>query len=419
MFAIADCNNFYASCERVFQPKLNHLPIIVLSNNDGCVIARSNEAKALGIKMGAPYFKIEQFAKQENIKVFSSNYALYGDMSQRVMQVLSQYAPRIEVYSIDECFLDLTGFQADLTSYCVPICKVVKQWTGIPISIGIAPTKTLAKLANRLAKQGQSKHGSVLDWSSIDEADVILASIALDDIWGISRRWTEKLQQIGIHNALQLKRANVSLLRKQFGVVMERIVMELNGISCIALEEMPSPKKQILTSRSFGEKLTEYHDVRAAVTHFATRSAEKLRRQKMTTQTLTVFIQTSPFDKNPQYANSATLQFDCPTNNSSLLVEAANHGLAQIFKSGFFYQRAGVLLPELWAEGVEQISLFDVADSTKSKQLMRALDDINKKHGKRSIVYGSKLLSRRWQMRQQYKSPSYTTNIMELMTIQI
>jgi DNA polymerase V len=387
--------------------------VVVLSNNDGCVIARSNEAKALGIKMGAPYFKIEHYAKQEGIAVFSSNYALYGDMSQRVMQILASFAPRSEVYSIDECFLDFTGLPQNLTDYSLEICSVVKQWTGIPISIGIAPTKTLAKLANRLAKNGHSQMGPVLDWRTIADTDAVLKTIALDDLWGISRRWKDKLNQIGIHHALGLKQSDPKQLRQHFGVVMERIVTELNGISCIALEEMPAPKKQILTSRSFGERLTDYDDLRAAVTHFATRSAEKCRQQQLTTQVLTVFIHTSPFDNtNPQYSNSATIEFDSPTSDTAQLIRAAQQGLKQIFRRGFSYQRAGILLPDLWTANIVQWSLFDTGESNlRSDQLMTALDDINRKHGKRTLRYASEILSKRWQMRQQFKSPSYTTNL--------
>lgn len=416
MFAIADCNTFYASCERVFQPHLNGKPVVVLSNNDGCVIALTAEAKALGIKMGAPYFKIEKFAKQEGVTVCSSNYALYGDMSQRVMHVLSGYAPKVEVYSIDECFLDLSGMPYDLTDYCLDICQTVKQWTGIPISIGIAPTKTLAKLANRLAKKGCSP---VLDWRTLPST--VLESIPLDDLWGISRRWSEKLNALGIHQALALRDSNPKMMRQHFGVVMERIVMELRGISCIPLEEMPPAKKQILTSRSFGEKLTGFDDLRAAVTHFAVRSAEKLRRQNLATQAMTVFIQTSPFDTSrPQYSNSATTEFDIPTNDSAQLINAAHQGLQRIYRKGFSYQRAGVLLPDLLPAGVVQATLFDCDDNSgRSEQLMAALDNINRRHGKKSIRYASEIISNRWHMRQQFKSPSYTTNWRELLTIQI
>ncbi len=421
IFAIADCNNFYASCERVFQPHLNGKPVVVLSNNDGCVIARSNEAKALGVKMGAPYFKIEKFARQEGITVLSSNYALYGDMSQRVMHILSGYAPRVEVYSIDESFLDLSGMPQDLTLYCQNICKTVKQWTGIPISIGIAPTKTLAKLANRLVKKGYSANGAVLDWQTLASPEEILEGTALDDLWGISRRWSEKLQGLGIHHALALRNAERKQMRQHFGVVMERIVLELRGISCIPLEEMPPPKKQIMTTRSFGEKLTSIDDLRSAVTHFAARSGEKLRQQKMSAQALTIFIQTSPFDTgNPQYANSATTEFDRPIDDSAQLIAAAHRGLQQIFKTGFSYQRAGILLPDLLPAGVAQTSLFDIVESSgRSEHLMATLDKINRVHGKSTIRYASEMVSKRWHMRQQFKSPSYTTDWQELLTIRI
>jgi DNA polymerase V len=421
MFAIADCNNFYASCERVFQPQLNGKPVVVLSNNDGCVIARSHEAKLLRVPMGVPYFKIEHYAKQEGIAVFSSNYALYGDMSQRVMQILASFAPHSEVYSIDECFLDLQGLPHNLTDYCLEICAMVKQWTGIPISIGIAPTKTLAKLANRLAKNGHSPNGPVLDWGSLPDSEAVLKTIALEDIWGISRGWKEKLNHNGIQHAFALQQADPKQLRQQFGVVIERIIYELRGFSCIALEDMPPPKKQIMTSRSFGERLAEYHDLRAAVTHFATRSAEKCHKQQLTAQVLTVFIQTSPFDtRHPPYANSATIEFDRPTNSSADLIAAAQQGLSRIYRQGLAYQKAGVSLPELWPAGVSQASLFDKAENTcRSEQVMATLDTINRKYGKRALCYGSELISNRWQMRQQFKSPSYTTNINELFTIQI
>ncbi|OAI14874.1 hypothetical protein A1359_10170 [Methylomonas lenta] len=421
MFAIADCNTFYASCERVFQPHLNGKPVVVLSNNDGCVIALTAEAKALGIKIGAPYFKIEKYAKQEGIAVFSSNYALYGDMSQRVMHVLSRYAPKVEVYSIDECFLDFSGLPIDLTAYCLNICQTVKQWTGIPISIGIAPTKTLSKLANRLAKKGCSPSGPVLDWRTLPSAETVLESVPLDDLWGISRRWSEKLNAIGIHNALALRNSNPKEMRQHFGVVLERIVMELRGISCIPLEEMPPAKKQILTSRSFGEKLTGFDDLRSAVTHFAARAAEKLRRQNLATQALTVFIQTSPFDSSrPQYSNSATTEFDIPTNDTAQLINSAHHGLQRIFRKGFSYQRAGILLPDLLPAGVVQATLFDSADDLdRSEQLMAALDTINRRHGKKSIRYASEIISNKWHMRQQFKSPSFTTNWQELLTVRI
>jgi len=368
--------------------------------------------------MGAPYYKIEQFLRQEGVAVFSSNYALYGDMSQRVMSILTGFSPRAEVYSIDECFLDLTGIPENLTEYCLGICRTVKQYTGIPISIGIAPTKTLAKLANRIAKKDKST-GGILDWRNVD-SDEMLRAITLDDIWGISRRLKVRLQEMGIHNALELRRSEPKHIRQQFGVVVERIVSELSGISCIPLEEMPSPKKQIMTSRSFGTKLSEYDDLQAAITYFATRAGEKLRAQQLTTNALTVFIQTSPFDTSkPQYGNSATIQFDYPTSDTSKLINAAQSGLRSIFQRNYSYQKAGVLLPDLLPHGVGQLSLFGITDGERSDQLMSTLDKINRRHGKSSIRFGSELISDRWRMRQQFKSPSYTTKWDELLTISI
>ncbi len=420
VFAIADCNNFYASCERVFRPELNDKPVVVLSNNDGCVIARSNEAKAIGIKMGAPYFQIERFAKQHGVAVLSSNYALYGDMSRRVMQILAGFAPRIEVYSIDECFFDLTGLKTDLTDYCLKICAVVKQWTGIPISIGIAPTKTLAKLANRLAKSGRFRQCPVLDWHTLDDTDAVLAETALNDLWGIAASWQSQLALLQIADALALKQADPKRLRQHFSVVMERIVHELRGLSCIDLEEIPSPRKQILTSRSFGEKLTGYDDLCAAVTYFATRSAEKCRQHRLAAQALTVFVETSPFDtRQPFYANSATFEFQLPTHDSAQLQRAAQRGLARIYHPGLSYRRAGVLLPELLPDHVAQLSLLSGERSNRSADLMQTLDAINQRYGKSSIRYAREILSQRWRMRQQFKSPSYTTNIRELLTIRI
>lgn len=417
MFALADCNNFYASCERVFQPRLEGKPIVVLSNNDGCVIARSNEAKVLQVAMGAPYFKIQPYVQQEGIAVFSSNYALYGDLSHRVMQVLSGFAPRVEVYSIDECFLDFTGLPQDLSSYGLQICKTVKQWTGIPISIGIAPTKTLAKLANRLAKKGYSANGPVVDWRNIADTDAVLAVTALDDLWGISRRTAVKLQALGIDNALALRRADPKRLRQQLGVVMERIVYELQGQSCIPLEAMPPPRKQILTSRSFGEKLSSFDDLRAAVSHFAARSAEKLHRQHLATSVLCVFVATSPFDtRKPSYSNSATTVFNQPTHAAADLIQAAHQGLQRIYKPGFSYQRAGVILPDLQPMAWAQKSLFAERDTN---ELQDTLGQINRRYGKNTVRYASEMLSQRWHMRQQFKSPSYTTQWAELLAVQV
>ncbi len=417
MFALADCNNFYASCERLFAPRFEGKPVIVLSNNDGCVIARSNEAKALGIPMGAPYFKIEKLVRTEHVAVFSSNYTLYGDLSNRVMQVLASFAPQVEVYSIDECFLDFPGLPFDVTDYALRVVKTVKQWTGIPISIGIASTKTLAKLANRMAKKGLGPSGPVLDWSRLPSPDEALAAVPVEDIWGIASRSGARLRQLGIENALALRDADTRLLRRSFGVVMERIVHELRGVSCLPLEIVPPPRQQIMVSRSFGLRLAALDDLRAAVASFAARAGEKLRAQNLSAQALCVFIHTSPFDTSgPAYSNALTMPFATPSRDSGLLIRMALSGLARIFRHGYAYQKAGIMLLDLAPVGREQFSLFgpNLPDPQRSTHLMDALDRINGQFGQQTIRFGSEALSEAWRMRARLKSPAYTTRWDEL-----
>ena len=413
MFALVDCNNFYASCERVFRPALEGRPIVVLSNNDGCVVARSAEAKALGIPMAKPWFKLEADLRGQDVTVFSSNYALYGDFSRRVMQVLAGFCPRLEVYSIDECFLDLSGAPGDLTALGLEIARTVRQWTGIPVSVGIGPTKTLAKVANRLAKKGQGPAGPVLEWTRLPDPRGTLAGLAPEDVWGISARWGERLRRLGLASALALAEADPRLLRKAFGVVMERIGRELAGVSCLPLELVPPPRKQILVSRSFGERLSKLEDLQGAVAAFAARAGEKLRRQRLRTRAVTVFVQTSPFtDAEPFYANGATLVLDRPTRDTGRLVRVADQALTRIYRPGLAYQKAGVLLPDLSPEGVEQGLLFaePPADDARSDRLMDRLDALNRRPAHRAVRYASELLSDRWHMRQRLKSPAYTTD---------
>ncbi len=418
MFALVDCNNFYASCERVFQPKLEGWPVVVLSNNDGCVIARSQEAKELGIPMGAPFFKIERALHRHRVVVFSSNYALYGDLSRRVMQVLAGFAPRTEVYSIDECFLDLSGLSGDLTAHALDIVRTVRRWTGIPVSIGIAPTKTLAKIANRLAKKGLSPDGPVLEWSRLPAPESeVLAGVPVEAVWGVASRWGERLRSLGIGHAQALREADPKRLRRHFGVVLERIGWELRGIPCIPLESLPPPRRQILTSRSFGRRLERFEDLRAAVTAFAARAGEKLRAQDLCAQALCVFIHTSPFDpKQPYYVNSATLAFAGPECDSGRLIRSAVTGLERIFRSGLAYQKAGVMLLDLVPEGAAQGMLFGEATVRpgRSKCLMRVLDRINRRHGRHAIRYAGEMLSSDWRMCQLRRSPAYTTRWQEL-----
>ena len=354
MFALVDCNNFYASCERVFRPALEGRPVVVLSNNDGCVVARSAEAKALGIPMAKPWFKLEAALRGQGVVACSSNYALYGDLSARVMQTLARFCPRLETYSIDECFLDLSGTRGDLSALGLDMARTVKQWTGIPVSVGIGPTKTLAKAANRLAKKGQGPAGPVLEWARLPDPRGTLAGLAPEDVWGISARWGERLRRLGLASALALAEADPRMLRKAFGVVMERIGRELAGVSCLPLERIPPPRKQILVSRSFGERLAQLDDLRGAVAAFAARAGEKLRRQRLRTSAVTVFLQTNPFtDAEPFYANGATLVLDRPTRDTGRLVRVADQALTRIYRPGLAYQKAGVPLPDLSPEGVE------------------------------------------------------------------
>ena len=415
MFALADCNNFYASCERLFAPRLEGRPIVVLSNNDGCVIARSNEAKAF-IPMGAAYFKIEKLIQEKGVAVFSSNYGLYGDLSRRVMLVLGQFAPRIEVYSIDECFLGFADMAMDLTDHAQGIVRTVKQWTGIPVSIGIAPTKTLAKIANRLAKKGHGS-GSVLEWSRLPCPDTTLSALPVEDIWGIASRSGARLRKLGIDNALALRDSDPRRVRSHFGVVMERMVLELRGVSCLPLEEAPPPRKQIVTSRSFGIRLRKLDDLRAAVAGFAARAGEKARTQGLRAQALNVFIHTSPFDTaKPFYSNGLTLPFRSPTSDTSLLIRAAQFGLARIFRPGHEYQKAGVMLLDLIPAGHEQLSLFEPvrSDPLRSDRLMAAVDQINRDFGRQTLRFGSETISDNWRMRAQRKSPAFTASWKEL-----
>ena len=413
MFALVDCNNFYASCERVFRPALEGRPIVVLSNNDGCVVARSAEAKALGIPMAKPWYQLEPGLRGRNVAVFSSNYALYGDLSRRVMQVLADFCPRLEIYSIDECFLDLAGVPGDWTAFGLEMARRVKRWTGVPVSVGIAPTKTLAKAANRLAKKGQGPAGPVLEWARLPDPRGTLAGLAPEDVWGISARWGERLRRLGLASALALAEADPRMLRKAFGVVMERIGRELAGVSCLPLERIPPPRKQILVSRSFGQRLAQLDDLRGAVAAFAARAGEKLRRQRLRTSAVTVFLQTNPFtDAEPFYANGATLVLDRPTRDTGRLVSVADQALTRIYRPGLAYQKAGVLLPDLSPEGVEQGLLFadQPGDDARTDRLMDRLDALNRRPAHRAVRYASELLSDKWHMRQRRKSPAYTTD---------
>ena len=421
--ALVDCNNFYASCERIFQPKLESRPIVVLSNNDGCVVARSNEVKALGVKMGVPFFQIQDLVKRHKIAAFSSNYALYADMSNRVMSVLSQFSPHQEVYSIDECFLDLTGFRhLDLAKYGQTIRHRVQQWLGLPVCVGIAPTKTLAKLANHVAKK-QPAYQSVcnLNTHSKTDIDALFSRIEAGEVWGVGRRIQERLTEMGILTVAQLRDTDLKVIRRQFGVVLERTVMELRGVSCLEMEEISPPKQQIMSSRSFGIPVYDLKDLQEAVSSYLSRAAEKLRHQGSLAGAVMVYIHTNPHQtRAPQYQKGMTIPLPEPSDNTLTLTNVALAGLKHIYRPGYCYQKAGIMLMDLSQAEQKQASLFTSSfsqDPDKSHKLMQCMDRINGLMGKNTVHLASAGMARHWQAKNDRKSPCYTTQWEELPAI--
>ncbi|HCJ7299604.1 TPA: translesion error-prone DNA polymerase V subunit UmuC [Vibrio cholerae] len=411
VFALVDCNNFYASCEKLFRPDLKDTPVVVLSNNDGCVVARSREAKLLGIKMGVPVFQIKSEMQRHGILAFSSNYALYADLSSRVMRTLEEMAPRVEVYSIDEAFLDLTGIESvlSLVEFGQQVRERIGHWIGITVCVGIAPTKTLAKLANHAAKKYPATQG-VVDLTNPDRQRRLLALVPVDDVWGVGRRLSKRLNALGITTALDLANASPRAIRDQFSVVLERTVRELNGESCIELEEIPPTKKQIVCSRSFGVKVTHFELLREAVCEYATRATEKLRKEQQQAKVMTVFIRTSPFkDNEPQYSNSASGELVIPSCDTRDFIELANHLLKRIWKDGFRYAQAGVMLSDFYDPGMFQPGLFDdVSTRSNSQQLMSVLDTINQS-GAGKVFFAGQGTKKDWSMKREHLSPAYTT----------
>lgn len=411
VFALVDCNNFYASCEKLFRPDLKDTPVVVLSNNDGCVVARSREAKLFGIKMGVPVFQIKSEMLRHGILAFSSNYALYADLSSRVMRTLEEMAPRVEVYSIDEAFLDLTGIESvlSLVEFGQQVRERIGHWIGITVCVGIAPTKTLAKLANHAAKKYPATQG-VVDLTNPDRQRRLLALVPVDDVWGVGKRLSKRLNALGITTALDLANASPRAIRDQFSVVLERTVRELNGESCIELEEIPPTKKQIVCSRSFGVKVTQFELLREAVCEYATRATEKLRKEQQQAKVLTVFIRTSPFkDNEPQYSNSASGELLIPSCDTRDFIELANHLLKRIWKDGFRYAKAGVMLSDFYDPGMFQPGLFDdVSIRSNSQQLMSVLDTINQS-GAGKVFFAGQGTKKDWSMKREHLSPAYTT----------
>jgi len=399
--ALIDCNSFYVSCERLFNPKIQNVPVVVLSNNDGCVISRSNEAKKLGIRMGEPYFKVKDLVKKNNVQIFSSNYALYGDISRRVMKVLKGFTDKIEIYSIDEAFLDLSHIKDEqVEEYGKQIRERILKWTGIPTSVGISNTKTLSKVANHIAKK--NKAGVIFLKENIDD---ILKNFDIADVWGVGRQLSKLYIKNGINNAFKLKNISNTWVKKSTNVLGAKTVMELRGISCIDLETEETRRKSCCVSRSFGKKVESLDKLKESVTTHCLNAAEKIRTDKQTTRAITVFIRTSPFDKNRKYySNSITIELPVATNNSIELVKIAISGLKKIYKYGYFYQKAGIILSKLRNASEKELNLLAPILEKKSTPLMRAIDFTNAKYGRNAISIAQAGISNDWKMRREHSS---------------
>ncbi|EDW8497472.1 Y-family DNA polymerase [Salmonella enterica subsp. enterica serovar Enteritidis] len=413
MYALADVNSFYASCEKVFRPDLRNKPVVVLSNNDGCVIARSPEAKRLGIKMGVPWFQLKMAQFPEPVIAFSSNYALYASLSNRVMVHLEEMAPRVELYSIDEMFLDVRGIDncIDFEDFGRQLREHVRNGTGLTIGVGMGPTKTLAKSAQWASKEWPQFGGVLaLTTGNPRRTGKLLSLQPAEEIWGVGRRISRKLSTMGITTALQLARANPAFIRKNFNVVLERTVRELNGESCISLEEAPPPKQQIVCSRSFGERITTYEAMRQAICQYAERAAEKLRGERLFCRHISVFVKTSPFAVNEAYyGNVASEKLLLPTRDTRDIISAAVKALDSIWLDGHRYAKAGVMLNDFTPSGVSQLNLFDEDQPrAHSDELMKVLDRINHS-GKGKIWFAGRGIAPEWQMKRDMLSPAYTT----------
>ncbi|MDS7765709.1 MULTISPECIES: Y-family DNA polymerase [Klebsiella] len=420
MFALCDVNSFYASCETVFRPDLKGRPVVVLSNNDGCVIARSAEAKPF-VKMGEPYFKQKDMFRRHGIIAFSSNYELYADMSNRVMTTLEELSPRCEIYSIDEAFCDLTGVRncRDLTDFGREIRETVLRRTHLTVGVGIAQTKTLAKLANHAAKTWQRQTGGVVDLSNLERQRKLMSLLPVDEVWGVGRRISKKLETMGIKTVLQLADTDIRFIRKHFNVVLERTVRELRGEPCLGLEEFAPVKQEIVCSRSFGGRITEYHEMRQAICTYASRAAEKLRGEHQYCRFISAFVKTSPFALNePYYGNSASVKLLTPTQDSRDIIAAATRCLDAIWKDGHRYQKAGVMLGDFYSQGVAQLNLFDDnAPRQNSEKLMEVLDHLNTKNGRGALYFAGQGIQTAWQMKREMLSPRYTTRYSDLLQV--
>jgi DNA polymerase V len=415
VFALVDCNNFYASCEKLFAPKLKNRPVVVLSNNDGCVVARSAEVKALGIPMGMPWFKLKDDARRYGIVALSSNYALYADLSNRVVQVLSTFSPNIEVYSIDESFLELSGFEnvpGGLVAYGAEMRQRIADWLGLAVCVGIAPTKTLAKLANHCAKKNLAGAGGVCDFTTLPGGDLtqLLDHIEVGEVWGIGRKISARLEGMGITTVRKLRDADAETIRRQFSVVVERTVRELRGVSCLDLQEVVPDKQQIISSRSFGQLIYDRADLEEAVACYIGRAAEKLRAQNSLAGAVQVYIRTNIFKPEvPQYQRAVTVPLPEATADTRILTMWAIKVLRRIYRPGYGYHKAGVMLSNIAPMGNQQLSLLN-ASSPRSDALMTVVDGINQRFGRGAMRLAAEGVERGWQMRRGNLSPGYTTD---------
>ena len=416
MFALVDCNNFYASCERVFNPKIENKPVIVLSNNDGCVIARSNESKALGVKMGEPAFKLKNVIEKYNINVFSTNFSLYGDFSKRVMSVLRSEVNQMEVYSVDEAFLDFTDYATKERG--VALREKVKQWTGIPVSVGIASTKVLSKIANHIAKK-HTKSGVFM----FDDEDLIrraLSVFPVEDLWGVGRKNAKRLKEAGIHTALQFRECDSGWIRRNMSVNGVRLQKELFGEVCYPLELKRNRKKNICTARSFGVEVKELSNLKEAISSHANTCAKKLREEKSCCTSISVFINTNPFKPQAkQYNPYKVIQLDVPTNDSMEIVKTALEGLESIFSNDCVYKKAGVIVGKIIPEEQVQLSLFDKLDRDKRKSINKAVDKLNAAMGREKVKLAVQGSGRKWKLKQEKLSPCYTTRFSDMLEVRI
>jgi DNA polymerase V len=414
--ALVDCNNFYVSCERLFRPDLRTTPVVVLSNNDGCVVSRSNEAKAIGVRMGQPWFECKALAEEHGIVALSSNYVLYADLSNRVMSVLSTYSPRTEVYSIDECFVDLTG-TPKLRDVSYQMREQVMQWTGIPVCVGIGPTKTLAKLSNFVAKRHPRSKG-VFNYNDLTEAQQtkLLSQITVDEVWGVGRKLTKRLDEHGIQTVQDLRLAHTPTLRAEFGVVIEKTQRELQGIACIDLQEVVPDKQQIISSRSFGSMVEDVDVLKDAMSTFVANACAKLRAQDSHASVIQVFLHTNRFRKDlPQYMPSLAIPMPMPTNDSLAVNKWACHLIDLMFKPEYQYKKAGVVLSEISPTSHIQGDLLALETENNSR-LMTAIDQLNSRFGRGAVKISTQGAHKGWQMKQERKSPSYTTDWSEIPT---